>query len=108
MFNIFKRSADRKFSKAVTGIEKYVAQYEEAAKAAEQELIAVAEGLTAKVAKLDTKSEKALVKYKAVVDKTVEKTNEATVKAELRKMTLKVIAAKATTAVNNHKSIYLS
>jgi len=108
MFSIFNRKADKKFTAAISGIEKYVAKFEEAAKAADTEMQAEEDRLGKLVDKADKATEAAYEMYRQIEIKAIEKVDEATAKAEARKAELLAIATKAKTAVENHRKIYLS
>jgi len=108
MFSVFKQKADKQFFKAISGIEKYVAKFEEAAKAAEEEIQTQEDKLGKLVDRADKAIEAAYEMYRQIEIKTIEKVDEATAKAEARKAELLDISNKARVAIANHRKIYLS
>lgn len=103
----FKSKSERNFNKANRGIAAYVAMYQKAAEAAEQELSKLAKTVADKIDKYDSKIEAAYSKYMQVEDKYNRKTTEAMDFSDSRKAELETIAEQAKKAVDAHNAIYL-
>lgn len=103
----FKSKSERNFDKANRGIAAYVAMYQKAAEAAEQELSKLSKMVADKIDQYDSKIEAAYSRYMRVEDKYNEKCNKIVEFGDTRKAELETIAEQAKKAVDAHNAIYL-
>jgi len=103
----FSKKADKHFSEATAGIEKYISMYKQAVEAAKVELQNIEVKVAEKINLYDSKIEAAYSKYMAKEAKYGEKSARLMSTSEARKSELESIAELAQRAVDNHNRIYL-